>query len=370
VSARIVVFGATGITGRLVAEALVRRGREPVLAGRSAARLAELARELGGLGAAPADVSRPESVRDLVAEGDVLISTVGPFAKRGRPAIEAALAKRAHYLDSNGEPPFVREVFERHGPAAAGRGIAVLTGFGWESVPGHLAAALALRDAGDCAVRVDIGNFYSSPPGFREMSPGTRASVAFSAALPSFAYRDGAIRTVRPAERYRTMSVADRQRPAVSLGSSEHFALPRTFPQLREVNCYLGWFGRLSRPLQVLSRASLLLRLPGVRSLYEAAGNRLAGSSAAGPALHERARVTAHTAAIAYDGAGRRLAEVELAAGDGYELTGELLAWGSERIATQGLKRTGALGPVEAFGIDELEVACRELGLARVAGVA
>ncbi|MGH3991285.1 MAG: NAD(P)H-binding protein, partial [Pseudonocardiaceae bacterium] len=64
---RIVVFGATGYTGRLTAEALVERGRRPVLAGRSAGKLAALAADLGGsLEVAVADVSRPKSVRALV----------------------------------------------------------------------------------------------------------------------------------------------------------------------------------------------------------------------------------------------------------------------------------------------------------------
>ena len=59
---RIVVFGATGYTGTLTAQALVRRGQRPVLAARSAAKLAELAGELGGdLDVKVADVSRPET---------------------------------------------------------------------------------------------------------------------------------------------------------------------------------------------------------------------------------------------------------------------------------------------------------------------
>src|SRR5512145_3266559 len=117
--ARIVVFGATGYTGRKTAEALVARGERPLLAGRSAERLAGLAADLGGLETATADVARPEGVHDLVGEGDVLVATVGPFVRYGRPAVEAAIARRAHYLDSTGEPPFIREIFERYGPAAA-----------------------------------------------------------------------------------------------------------------------------------------------------------------------------------------------------------------------------------------------------------
>src|SRR6476469_2650753 len=101
---RIVLFGATGYTGRLVAASLLERGARPVLAGRSKDSLDALASELGGgLDTAVADVARPESVGELVKRGDVLLSTVGPFARWGEPAVRAAVDAGAHYLDSTGE---------------------------------------------------------------------------------------------------------------------------------------------------------------------------------------------------------------------------------------------------------------------------
>ena len=84
---RIVLFGATGYTGDLTARALVDRGARPVLAARNEARVRALAEELGGLEWAVADVARPDSVRALVERGDVLVSTVGPFARWGEPAV-------------------------------------------------------------------------------------------------------------------------------------------------------------------------------------------------------------------------------------------------------------------------------------------
>ena len=117
---RIVVFGATGYTGRLTCEALVDRGEKPVLAARNESRLSALASALGGgLETVTADVERPDTVRALVERGDVLVATVGPFAKFGRPAADAAIAAGASYLDSTGEPAFIRQVFERFGPAAS-----------------------------------------------------------------------------------------------------------------------------------------------------------------------------------------------------------------------------------------------------------
>ena len=150
---RIVVFGATGYTGDLIARALVDRGARPVLAARNEARVRALAEELGGLEWAVADVERPDSVRALVERGDVLVSTVGPFARWGEPAVQAAIAAGAHYLDSTGEGSFIREVFERFGPGAQAAGCGLVTAFGYDWVPGNLAGALALRDAGEAATQ-------------------------------------------------------------------------------------------------------------------------------------------------------------------------------------------------------------------------
>src|SRR5918992_4091968 len=105
-SARIVLFGATGYTGGRTAEAMVRRGLRPVLAGRDPDRLAALAQRLGGLDTAVAHVTDEASVAALVGPGDVLVSTVGPFARLGAPALAAAVRAGAIYLDSTGEPPF------------------------------------------------------------------------------------------------------------------------------------------------------------------------------------------------------------------------------------------------------------------------
>src|SRR5438309_11644535 len=96
---RVVLFGATGYTGQLAAEALFGRGCSPVLAGRDRTRLRALASDLGGLEVAVADVCRPQTVRALIEPGDVLVSTVGPFLRLGNAAVEAAVAIGTTYLD-------------------------------------------------------------------------------------------------------------------------------------------------------------------------------------------------------------------------------------------------------------------------------
>src|SRR5215207_4148337 len=252
---RIVVFGATGYTGRLVAERLVAQGAEPVLAGRSEEKLRALSERLGGLGWEVADVDRQASMFDLVERGDVLVSTVGPFVRWGEPAVRAAVAVGAVYMDSTGEPPFIRRVFSEFSAPAHASGATLLPAMGYDFVPGALAAALALREAGETAVRVDVG-YYALGGGPSSMSRGTRASLAGIALSPSFAFRGGAVRTVRSAERVRSFPARGKERPAISVGGAEHFTVPPLFGQLEEVNIYLGWFGPLARGIQATPRTT------------------------------------------------------------------------------------------------------------------
>src|SRR4051812_44176368 len=248
-ASRIVVFGATGYTGHLVAEALVARGERPVLAGRSATKLDQLASRLGGLETAVADVARPGTVFDLLDQGDVLVSLVGPFSKYGEPAVRATIAAAGMYLDSTGEASFIRRVFDEFGPPARRAGAALLTAMGADFVPGALAGALALEAAGTDAVRVDVG-YYALGGSAGAFSAGTRASAVGVMLDPSFAFRSGRIETATTGTGVRSFTVAGRERPAISIGAGEQFGLPAAYPRLRDVNVYLGWFGPLARPLQ------------------------------------------------------------------------------------------------------------------------
>ncbi|HEX9342596.1 MAG TPA: saccharopine dehydrogenase NADP-binding domain-containing protein [Actinomycetota bacterium] len=381
--ARIVVFGAAGYTGRLTVEALTAAGQRPVLAGRGRERLAALADQHGGLEAAVADATDPASVRALVEPGDVLVSTVGPFTRYGEPAVAAAAGMGVHYVDSTGEAPFIRRVFAEFGPKAERSGAALLTAFGYDFVPGNLAGGLAIQDARNAAGgaadgaadgagavprRVEIGYFLTGDTSASGMSSGTRATIATGPGQRQHVWRDGRLVTEPIARRVRRFADDGRQLPAVSFGGSEQLALPRWAPQLREVDVYLGWFGRRSRALQLASLLEpVALALPGARRRLQQRGERALGRTGQGPDAAARARTGALVIAVARDAAGRELARVRLAGGNGYDLTGQLLAFAATRLAAGEVNGAGALGPVDAFGLEVLEAACRDAGLRRTA---
>ncbi len=378
---RVVLFGATGYTGDLVARVLAAAGVRPVLAGRNQDRLRGLAAELDGPGGPleclAADVTDPASVRALVRRGDVLLTTVGPFARWGRVALDAAVAVGAHYVDSTGEGSFIRDVVERAGPQAAGTGSVVLTAFGYDYVPGNLAAALALRRAAEAGagepVAVEVGYFMTGEAGAGGASGGTRASAVAMVGEAGYAWLDGRLVPQRPGHELLRVRAGGRLRPAVSVPATEQFFLPRLAPTLRTVRVGLGWFGPLTPAVAVASRAAGLVdRLPPLRAglgrLLAPAVRRVAGGSSGGPDEQSRARTGSLVVAGVRSGDDRLLAHVELTGPNGYTLTADLLAWAARALAglVPGLPppaAAGALGPVEAFGLDTLQAACAAAGL-------
>ncbi len=195
-SGRIVLYGATGYMGGLTARAMVARGARPVLAGRNPERLDALAERLSAQGAKLETAT--SGLRSLIEAGDVLVSTAGPFLKIGRPAVDAAIDAGAIYLDSSGEPPFIRQVFEEFGPRAERNKATLLTAFGYDYLPGNLAGALALEAAGRAASQVQIGYFVRG--NIRHAtSAGTRASVAGVLLEDGYAFHNGRIVTERTA---------------------------------------------------------------------------------------------------------------------------------------------------------------------------
>ncbi len=363
---RIVLFGATGYTGELTARALVARGARPVLAARSRERVEALAAQLGGLESAVADVARPQSVAELLERGDVLISTVGPFARYGAPAVHAAIAAGAHYIDSTGEPAFIRDIFERFGPEAQRAGIGLLTAMGYDYVPGNLAGGLALDEAGENAVRVDVGYFASASTA-GQISGGTRASAAEMFTAPVHGFRGGQIVSERAARHVHQFELRGRERAAISIGATEQFALPRIHPRLTDVGVWLGWFGPASRPLQAMSAATgLMTKLPGVTSAIGAVTSRLVKGSSGGPDAAARATARSEILAVSSDVRGASLSRVQLEGVNPYDFTAGILAWSAMIAAGGGLRGGGALGPVDGFGLSELEAGVREAGIERV----
>ena len=135
----IVVFGATGFTGRLVAEYLAAAAaREPVrwaIAGRSRDKLAAL-----GLGvpAIVADALDPAAMRELARRTAVVCTTAGPFARYGSELVAACAEAGTHYCDLTGEVPWMRRMIDAHHARARASGARIVHTCGFDSIPSDL----------------------------------------------------------------------------------------------------------------------------------------------------------------------------------------------------------------------------------------
>ena len=145
----VVVFGATGFVGRLVAGYLADHAPDGVrigLAGRSAQRLADLRARLGAAASAwpllVADSADEASVAALARAARVVATTVGPYRSRGLPLVEACARAGTDYADLSGELLFIRESIGRCHELAAGTGTRIVHCCGFDSVPSDLGVLL------------------------------------------------------------------------------------------------------------------------------------------------------------------------------------------------------------------------------------
>lgn len=138
-SEQLLIYGANGYTGELVARRAVERGLRPTLAGRSADAVAAVARRLG----LPHLVVSLEDAAGLVAAlsgRSVLIHCAGPFSRTSRPLADACLQTGTHYLDITGEIAVFEQLQCRDGEARAA-GVMLLPGAGFDVVPSDCLAA-------------------------------------------------------------------------------------------------------------------------------------------------------------------------------------------------------------------------------------
>ena len=138
----IVLFGATGYTGRLVAAELVKRARgaRVALAGRSASKLDQL-RESLGLPALPilsGDVRDPAFLGQLARSASVVCTTVGPYAQLGEGLVAACAQAGTSYCDVTGEVPWVRRMIDRYEEPARRSGARLVHCCGFDSIPSDL----------------------------------------------------------------------------------------------------------------------------------------------------------------------------------------------------------------------------------------
>jgi short subunit dehydrogenase-like uncharacterized protein len=138
----VIVYGATGFTGQLVAEYLVQahpdRAGRWAMAGRSSAKLGQVRDAIGAPADTPlviADAGDPASLRAMAERTRVVVTTVGPYQLYGTPLVEACVAAGTGYVDLCGEPLWMRQMIDAHAAAARASGARIVFSCGFDSIP-------------------------------------------------------------------------------------------------------------------------------------------------------------------------------------------------------------------------------------------
>jgi short subunit dehydrogenase-like uncharacterized protein len=179
----VIVYGATGFTGRLVAEYLTQaypEGLRWAMAGRSLAKLEEVRDVIGASVTTPlvtADADNPASLRTMASRATVVLTTVGPYQLYGSDLVAACAETGTAYVDLCGEPNWMRTMIDAHEAAARASGARIVFSCGFDSIPFDLGVWVlqqaAIARFGAPAPRVK-GRVKSMKGGF---SGGTAASL-------------------------------------------------------------------------------------------------------------------------------------------------------------------------------------------------
>ncbi|HKE19596.1 MAG TPA: saccharopine dehydrogenase NADP-binding domain-containing protein [Kofleriaceae bacterium] len=365
----IVIYGAAGTTGTLVARELFGRGHRVVLSGRDRSRLERLASSLAGHRPGVADAAepggrpetRPAQVHDAaemaaaMRGARVVVACAGPFLQVGEAALRAALEAGAHYIDVCGEQAFLREAYERFDSPARRAGVTAVPGFAWEIALGDWAASRAAAlcraqvapagraadggERGEPAAgalapvdEIAIGYALSQV----STTPGTRQSLVAALSQPISVWLEDRWERVAPLSRTRSIAFPPPfgEREALLWPSGEVITVPRHAPA-RRVEAYLSAGGGAP----ALRAAARLAGLVGPLVSVAAAsplGAFVRARAGAGPPPDEAARRSIEFAIVAEASLHFRRARVSLGGTDPYAQSARIAALGVERLLGAG----------------------------------
>jgi short subunit dehydrogenase-like uncharacterized protein len=331
------LYGASGYTGRLIAEEAVRRGHRPLLAGRSREKLMPLAEQLG----LEVLVAGLDDVRTLVAslEGlPLVLHAAGPFVRTSEPMVQACLASGAHYLDITGEIPVFENTF-RHDAEARARGITLMSGVGFDVVPTDcLARYVAERVPGAHELELAIATAGIA-------SAGTAKSALGQFPQGGRVRRGGALQSWPMGKGLRRVRFSDVERTVAPIPWGDLVTAWHT-TGIPNITAYMALPRRAARFIRFTF--PLLKRVLAVDAVRHQA-ERLIDARVQGPDEVARHEQRSHIWAEARAADGRR-AQAWLELPEGYAFTAVAAVRAVEEVLAR--KPRGALTPAGAFGAD------------------
>jgi saccharopine dehydrogenase (NAD+, L-lysine-forming) len=262
------LYGANGYTGTLIARLAVARGERPVLAGRSAPKVAALADELG-LEHRVFGLAEPDGVRQGLAGVTAVAHCAGPFSVTAGPMARACVNAGLHYVDITGEIEVFEELHGLHDRARAA-GSVLLPGAGFDVVPTDCLAAM-LSEALPGASRLDLAFLAGGGP-----SPGTAKTAVEGMRDGGKARIDGVIKSVPFGWRTIRAEFPSGPRTVTSVPwgdvSTAYYSTG-----IRDITTYTAVPAAAVRANQLLGMHRLLRFGPAVQLAQAVAGRRVSG---------------------------------------------------------------------------------------------
>jgi short subunit dehydrogenase-like uncharacterized protein len=316
------ILGVTGFTGRLVLDEARRAGLEVRLVGRRREALEELA--AAGEEVRVADARNLFDVSRACDGCDVVLSCAGPFLKIGMAPILGVMAAGAHYLDTSGEQAWVRHLHER-----VDDGPVIVPAFGFDYVPGDLAARLSAEQVEGPLDEIVVAYSVKGVG----TSRGTRRTIGHVLGQKQVAWQDGRLVSSGFGETTRRVRFPFGDRTVVEWSGTEPITVPR-HTDVRNVRSYI-------RAPAAAAKAGSLGRLaaPFVR-----AASRF-GADGPSPESRRKSRFSVVAEARGPGGEGRAVLE----GSDVYGLTALLLVRGAQMLLAGEARGSGVLAPAEAF---------------------
>lgn len=334
---RWMLYGAYGYTGRLAIEAAMARGHKPVLAGRDAKKLHELAEPLG-LEWIAVGLDDTSALERALADIELVYHVAGPFTQTARPMREACLRTKTHYVDVTGESPVTRDTFAEH-ERALKAGVVLLPSSGVNTLPTDSVAAFAQRqlpDADWLEVAIDT---------VRQRSSGSLVSMLEVASLTGQIRRDGKLVDERIGTHMRKVRFPGGEKHCIGLPFADLYTGWET-TRIPNITAYVVQ--------DYLAVQAMKLTAPIMGRIFANEGLRKRAQDeirrrVAGPDEVTRSGESTWTWALVRNPAGEER-EVWLETLEGYTFTAAAVPWIVEAVLGSGLK--GATTAVAAFGAD------------------
>jgi short subunit dehydrogenase-like uncharacterized protein len=361
---RVVVYGANGFSGRLIAEFLREYNVPFIAAGRNRARVEEVMKRVPGIETADYEIAEGgcsvEALAELFAGASVVCNTAGPCIYNGEKVIAACWKAGCHYIDISGEQAWIREVAENWGEKFASKGLLAAPGMAFMSAVSEAAARLCLETAS-----IDTLEFLTMFKGI----PTFGSTQTIFAVIPTEAYYLEQNR-YKPWPRVTTYEVVVpgciQTQLALAWGGFPHPVWFKNHPQVANVRS-LG--GLLDRQIMQTVAATERHFEENIRPLPKEEQQRQLAAMASSVQGQTPPRENAREQRTIDVVVGRGTTDFVQCAVFGtcaYRQTGLLQAYAAHSLIHTAPRKVGFASPAEAFGHREILRVVESHGLAKV----